>query len=124
MIFWHSDGHQRKYRLTRWNIICRPKDQGGLAIEVLELNNKCLITKWLFKILTDQGGVWSEVIHNKYLHSKSLLQVTVKPNDSPFWKGLLKSKDEFFEGGLFKVGDGVRTRFWLDAWPGNKPLAV
>jgi hypothetical protein len=34
---WQSDGHKTKYRLTKWNIICRPKDQGGLGIEVLEL---------------------------------------------------------------------------------------
>jgi hypothetical protein len=27
--FWQSDGHKRKYRLTKWDIICRPKDQGG-----------------------------------------------------------------------------------------------
>ena len=26
--FWQSDQHKRKYRLTKWNIICRPKDQG------------------------------------------------------------------------------------------------
>jgi hypothetical protein len=38
--FWQSDGHKRKYRLTRWNIICRPKDQGGLGIEVLELKTE------------------------------------------------------------------------------------
>jgi hypothetical protein len=24
--FWQSDGHRRKYRLTKWNFICRPKD--------------------------------------------------------------------------------------------------
>jgi hypothetical protein len=35
--FWQSDAHKRKYRLSKWNIICRPKDQGGLGIEVLEL---------------------------------------------------------------------------------------
>jgi hypothetical protein len=27
--FWQSDQSKRKYRLTKWNIICRPKDQGG-----------------------------------------------------------------------------------------------
>jgi hypothetical protein len=32
--FWRSDGHKRKYRLTKWNIICRPKDQGALGVEV------------------------------------------------------------------------------------------
>jgi hypothetical protein len=29
--FWQSDGHKKKYRLTKWNIICRPKDQGGFG---------------------------------------------------------------------------------------------
>jgi hypothetical protein len=31
-----SDGHKKKYRLTKWNVICRPKDQGGLGIQVME----------------------------------------------------------------------------------------
>ena len=35
--FWQSDQYKRKYWLTKWNIICRPKDQGGLGVEVLEL---------------------------------------------------------------------------------------
>jgi hypothetical protein len=35
--FLQSDGHKNKYRLTKWNVICRPKNQGGLGIEVLEL---------------------------------------------------------------------------------------
>ena len=55
--FWQSDGHKRKYRLSKWNMICRPKDQGGLGIEVLELMNKCLLSKWLFKLI-DEEGVW------------------------------------------------------------------
>jgi hypothetical protein len=31
--FWQSDGHKKKYRLTKWNIICRPKDQGFLRLK-------------------------------------------------------------------------------------------
>jgi hypothetical protein len=45
--FWQSDGHKIKYRLTKWNIICRPKDQGGLGIEVLDIKNKCLLSGYL-----------------------------------------------------------------------------
>jgi hypothetical protein len=33
----------------------RPKDQGGLEIEVLEMKNKCLLSKWLLKLLTEEG---------------------------------------------------------------------
>jgi hypothetical protein len=120
--FWQSDGHKKKYRLTRWNIFCRPKDQGGRGIEVLELKNKCLLCKWLFKIL-DEGGVWHDLITNKYLHSKSLSQVKLKASDSPFWKDLMKLKDNFFERGSFTIGNGERTRFWEDTWMGNLSLA-
>jgi hypothetical protein len=63
--FWQSDEHKKKYRLSQWNIICRPKDQGGLGIEVLELKNKCLLSKWIFKLLFE--GVWQQLLHNKYI---------------------------------------------------------
>jgi hypothetical protein len=29
--FWQGDEH-KKYRLTKWKIICRPKNQGGLGV--------------------------------------------------------------------------------------------
>lgn len=56
-LFWQCDEHKRKYRLARWDIMCCPKDQGGLGIEDLEVKNKCLLSKWLFKLLTEEG-VW------------------------------------------------------------------
>jgi hypothetical protein len=39
--------------------------------------------------------VWQELLYNKYLRNKSLSQVTAKPTDSPFWKGLMGVKDDF-----------------------------
>jgi hypothetical protein len=73
-IFWQSDETKKKYRLTRWNIICRPKHQGDLGIEVLGLKNKCLLSKWLFKLLTEEG-MWHEILHTKHLKNKILSQV-------------------------------------------------
>jgi hypothetical protein len=118
---WQSDELKKKYRLTKWNIICRPKHQGGLSIEVLAIKNKCLLSKWLFKLLSEEG-VWQELLSNKYLHGKTLSQVQAKPNDLPFWKGLMGVKNEFFNRGSFCVGDGTRTRFWEDSWLGDTSL--
>jgi hypothetical protein len=120
--FWQSDGHKKKYRLTKWNIICRPKDQGGLGIEVLDIKNKSLLSKWLYKLLNEEG-IWQELLTKKYLHSKTLSQVSEKPTDSPFWKGLMKVKEEFLTRGSFVVGNGMNTRFWEDIWLGDKSLA-
>ena len=104
-------------------MICRPKDQGGLGIEVLELKNKCLLSKWLSKLLNEER-VWLEMLHNKYLSDKSLSQVSAKPTDSPFWKGLMKVKDDFFRRAFFKIGDGRTIRFWEDTWLGDTPLQI
>jgi hypothetical protein len=120
--FWQCDQNKKKYRLSKWNMICRPKDQGGLGIEVLDIKNSCLLSKWLFKIINEEG-MWQELICNKYLKNKNLAEVQAKPTDSPFWKGLMNQKDTFFKYGSFRVGDGEGTRFWEDTWLGDAPLA-
>jgi hypothetical protein len=120
--FWQTDETKKKYRLTRWNMVCRPKDQGGLGIEVLELKNKCLLSKWLFKILTEEG-MWQQLITNKYIKNQTLAQVEAKPSDSPFWKGLMHVKDDFLKRGAFKLGNGEDIRFWEDVWLGGTTLA-
>jgi hypothetical protein len=83
----------KKYCLTKWEILCRPKDQGGLAIVDLETRYKCLLSKWLFKLL-NEDGLWQNLLRNKYLITKSLSQVGIKPRGSQFWKGLIKVKDQ------------------------------
>jgi hypothetical protein len=86
--FWQSDENKNKYRLTRWSTACRPKDQGWLGIEVLELKNRCLLSRWLFKLLIEEG-TWQQLLHNKYLKNKTLAEVDEKPTDFPFWEGLM-----------------------------------
>ena len=83
--------------------MCRPKDQGGLGIEVLDIKNRSLLSKWLYKLL-HEDGVWHELLSNKYLKDKLLSQVEAKPTDSPFWKGLMKVKDDFLNVVLLCLG--------------------
>ena len=63
-------------------------------------------------------------MHNKYLSTKTLAEVQVKPTDSPFWKGLIGVRDDFFNRGRFVLGDGKTVRFWEDVWLGDKSLQV
>ena len=94
--FWQGSSDKHKYRLAKWDILCRPKDQGGLDILNLQLQNKCLLAKWLVNLLNTEG-IWQTPLRNKYLNSKSLSQVTAKPNDSHFWRGLMRIKDECWQ---------------------------
>ncbi|WVZ81391.1 LOW QUALITY PROTEIN: hypothetical protein U9M48_028772, partial [Paspalum notatum var. saurae] len=99
LFFWHGSSDKQKYCLAKWDIMCRPKDQGELGITNLNIKNKSLLSKWLFKLL-NEDGVWQTIHRNKYLTSKCLSQVQIKLGDSHFWKGILKVgtkplKDQF-----------------------------
>jgi hypothetical protein len=45
---------EKKYQLTRWNLVYHPKDQGELGIHDLEAKKIALL---FFKLLTEHG-VW------------------------------------------------------------------
>ena len=108
--FWQSDEYKKKYSLTKWEVVCTPKDQGGLGVLNLETHNKCLLSKWLFK-LVNGDGVWQQLLRNKYLRIKNLMQAQYMPVDSQFWAGLMKVKTEFLSLGKFDLGDGSQVRF-------------
>ncbi|WVZ96120.1 hypothetical protein U9M48_041796 [Paspalum notatum var. saurae] len=81
--------------------IRQPKEQGGLGIIDLEVQNNCLLSKWLFK-LANEDGIWQTILRNKYLKSKPFGSATKRPGVSHFWAGLMD--------------------FWEDIWCGNQPL--
>lgn len=66
--------------------------------------------------------MWQQLLFNKYLKNQTLAQVEVKPTDSPFWKGLMRVKTDFFSRGFFKVGNGYAIRFWEGIWLGDTSL--
>jgi hypothetical protein len=106
--FWQGSSEKHKYRLAKWDILCRPKDQVGLGILDLQLQNKCLLAKWLVDLL-NTDGMWQTLLINKYLRSKSLTQVKSKPYDSHFWRGLMHIKDEVLAKGSFDIKDGSKS---------------
>ena len=62
------------------------------------------------------------LLRTKYLSSKCLSQVHIRPGYSHLWKGLLKVREDFLGCGTFKINDGSQTRFWEDTWVDTKPL--
>jgi hypothetical protein len=85
----------------------------GLGVSNLSIKNICLLSKWLYKLL-NEDGMWQQLLKNKYLGDKSLAQISRRSGDSHFWSGLMKIKDQFLRLGHFQVGDGQNTRFWQD----------
>ena len=95
----------------KWNLICQPKLRGGLGVQNLDIQNKCLMSKWLFK-LCNEDGLWQQLLRNKYIRDKTLGNCLKKPTDSHFWKGLMNVKSRVYELWVFQ----------FDGWNANKVL--
>lgn len=117
--FSQCDKHKKKYRLTKWSIVCRPKEFGGLGVQNLKIQNT---SKWIFKLINEEG-TWQD-LRRKYLSNKTLTQATKKPSDSHFWAGLMKIKDQFLQCGHFKINSGSEIRFWEDTWIGDRTFGI
>jgi hypothetical protein len=65
---------RKKYRLTKWSVVCHPKDQGELGVHDLEVKNRVLLGKWLARLLTEDS-VWKQLLRKMYVGSKTISQV-------------------------------------------------
>jgi hypothetical protein len=106
-----------KYRLDKWDILSQPRDQGGLGIHNLKIKNVDLLSKWLYKLLTTHG-TWQQLLRNKYIASKPLVQAEWKSGDSHFWFSLMRVKQDFLRFGTFNIMSGSEVIFWEDIWIG------
>jgi hypothetical protein len=52
-------------------MMCQPREQGGLGIMKIDVQNKCLLNKWLFKLI-NEDGIWQNVLRKKYLNTYTL----------------------------------------------------
>ena len=119
--FWQFDEHKKKHQLAKWSILCQPQGIGGLSIKNLDIQNKCLLSKWLFKLINEEG-IWQSLLRNKYLKNQTIAQVEKKAGDTHFLVGLMKVKDTFLNYDSFQLNDGNKIRFWEDKWLGNHTL--
>ena len=48
--FWSGGTHSKKLHRVRWDFIARPKEFGGLGVLDISIQNKALLTKWLWRL--------------------------------------------------------------------------
>jgi hypothetical protein len=57
-----------------WSNVRTQKDLGGLGILDLDIQNKYLLSKWLFHLIIEDV-VWQNLLRNKYLRNIIITQV-------------------------------------------------
>ena len=84
--WWGSNG--RKIAWASWEKVCAAREDGGLGIIDLRTFNLALLGKWVWRLGSDKGGLWKEIIVSKYGGWRSLREGEKDSKDSLWWKDL------------------------------------
>ena len=64
---WRSNGEQRRLHLVNWNMVCKPKEYGGLGIRKSTWVNEAFMMKMAWGLLANTEDLWVKIIRGKYM---------------------------------------------------------
>ena len=100
-----------------WSKIFRPKEEGGLGIQVARAKNLALLAKLNWRMYQEKESLWTKVILRKYC---SVERRRARDSDKlpafPNWRAIKADFQTFIDGICWGIGNGERIKLWTDSW--------
>jgi hypothetical protein len=112
-----------KQSLAAWDLVCKPKDKGGLGIVNFSKKNDALLLKQLDKFYNKSGVPWVQLIW--YSYYTSAVPHAERLCGSFWWQDIMKLVEGFRDVSKIMPGKGDTILFWSDNWhilDSNQPL--
>lgn len=119
--WWGEAEGKEKMHCIGWKKMTKDKEAGGLGFKDLQMFNKALLAKQVWKLITQPNLLVSKVLKEKYYPKQSLFNCKVPNNASWIWKSISPVRMEVLEGIRRRIGNGRGTRIWEDIWIPNRP---
>ena len=84
--------------LVNWQKVTSPKHLGGLGIRSARETNISLLGKLVWDMVQSTNKLWVHLISNKYSGGQSFLQASMRPNSSPSWYTIIRTKNILQQG--------------------------
>ncbi|GJY62112.1 RNA-directed DNA polymerase, eukaryota [Tanacetum coccineum] len=122
-----ADSADRKISWVAWKHVLAGKKRGGLGVSSYFALNRALLLKWYWRFISKDGSLWYhsiQAIHGKSVDSHDLKYASC-------WNSILRELNNLSSKGFnfkshckIRVGNGIKTRFWLDKWVTDQPLCT
>ncbi|CAN1301181.1 Putative ribonuclease H protein At1g65750 [Linum perenne] len=122
---WGSVEGARKIHNINWEMVCKPKNLGGLGLRNARDLNKAFLMKIVWGLINNLSELWAKVLITKYLKKSTGGYVLArKTGFSVVWRGIMKVWPQVNNALQWSVRDGKTTRFWTDRWVDSGILLV
>ncbi|CAI8594330.1 unnamed protein product [Vicia faba] len=114
---WGHKDEEKHIHGVNWKTIMHLKQVGGLGFCNLNFMNKACLSKLVWKLMSGENNLWSQVVKAKYdRENNNLVTVSAKPNDSGLWKQIDNIWPVLQEMAYWDIGNGNSVSIWKDCW--------
>ncbi|XP_074291949.1 uncharacterized protein LOC141618767 [Silene latifolia] len=115
--FWwgHEEG-KRGISWVSWKNLTQRKGCGGMGFRDFTLFNLSLLGKQAWRLVMEPGSLWAQILRAKYFPTGDFMTAGLGGNPSYTWRGILEARKVLDRGLRRRIGDGLSTRVWSDAW--------
>lgn len=80
----------------------------------MSLLNEALLTKQIWRLLTNEDALLYKCLEVKYLPNNAILESTISQKDSYIWKSIIQTKNNLSKGCCWRIGNGKSIKVWTD----------
>ncbi|CAN1824009.1 Putative ribonuclease H protein At1g65750 [Linum perenne] len=114
---WGGSNDQRKIHLVSWDVICRPKSQGGLGLRKASELNGAFNMKLGWQLLKYPDKLWVRVLTSKYLKEVGgNIEIRRKNWGSNIWRSIRRIRPTLKNCCQASIRNGADTSFWHSVW--------
>ncbi|GJT01427.1 hypothetical protein Tco_0822596 [Tanacetum coccineum] len=122
--FLWSHGSMKKGRAkVAWDVVCLPKDEGGLGVRRLDTFNKALMVSHMWNFLSSKESLWVKWVHVYKLKGRNFWELPIRGRLSWGWRKVLQLRPLIRDYIGFSISDGDKASLWFDNWSTLGPLA-
>ncbi|XP_042511750.1 uncharacterized protein LOC122086899 [Macadamia integrifolia] len=104
---------------VRWDLCCRPKDEGGLELRRLRDINKAMLCNMVWRVKHEKS-LACKFFRARFLRGDGSFKKSYKP--SSIWPGFRKMWEFVASKEAWTIGNGKSINFWSDKWLGGKSI--
>nr|XP_023882199.1 uncharacterized protein LOC111994541 [Quercus suber] len=119
--WWGQIGNERKIHWKSWDVLTKPKKEGGMGFRDLRNFNLAMLAKQGWRLMQDEDSLVYGCFKAKYFPRGCFLEASDVPNSSFVWKSLLAAQPLLKKGSCWRVGNGNSIRIMQDKWIPNHP---
>ncbi|XP_030963604.1 uncharacterized protein LOC115984727 [Quercus lobata] len=116
--WWGQRGDRRNIHWKKWEVLCKPKLEGGLGFKDLCKFNEAMLAKQIWRLTYDKDSLFYKVFKAKYFPNGNVFEAR-SASGSFAWKSILRSKNLIERNARWRIGNGKGIQIFHDAWLPN-----